>query len=109
MFKIQYSWNIWTSISKLVHNLIVVWNHDFLGAEGLLAQACSLNDSEICLHLCHAYIFTRPRKKEAAKKDKKHTELPSTPEMKTTPDYEGTTITPGNEPEKLQVPFLESQ
>nr|GEV33847.1 ribonuclease H-like domain-containing protein [Tanacetum cinerariifolium] len=56
-----------------------------------------------------AYIFTRPRKKEAAKKDKKHTELPSTPEMKTAPDSEGTAITPGIEPEKLQVPVPESQ
>ncbi|GKD04583.1 hypothetical protein Tco_1179557, partial [Tanacetum coccineum] len=56
-----------------------------------------------------SYIFTRPRKKEAAKKDKKHTELPSTPEMKTAPDSEGTAITPDNEPEKLQVPVPESQ
>ena len=56
-----------------------------------------------------AYIFTRPRKKEAAKKDKKHTELPSTPDIKTTPDSEGTGITPGNEPEKSQVPVPESQ
>ncbi|GKG11948.1 hypothetical protein Tco_0346185, partial [Tanacetum coccineum] len=54
------------------------------------------------------YIFTMLRKKEAAKKDKKHTELPSTPEMETALDYEGTAITPGNDPEKLQVLVSES-
>nr|GEX13048.1 putative zinc finger, CCHC-type [Tanacetum cinerariifolium] len=86
---IKYSWNVLTSILKLVHSLIVVWNHDFLGAEELYAHA--------------SYIFTRLRKKEAAQKDKKHTKLPSTPEMETAPDYKGTAITPGNEPEKLQV------
>ncbi|GJX51667.1 hypothetical protein Tco_0278512 [Tanacetum coccineum] len=56
-----------------------------------------------------AYIFTRLGKKEAAKKYKKQTELPSTPEMKTAPNSEGTAITPSNEPEKLQVPVPESQ
>ncbi|GJX07270.1 hypothetical protein Tco_0195202 [Tanacetum coccineum] len=106
---IKYSWNVWTSILKLVHGLIVVWNHDFLGAEELFAQACSLHDSENSLHLCHAYIFTRLRKKEAAKKDKKHTELPYTHEMEIALDYEGTAITPGNEPEKLQVLVPERQ
>nr|GEV48327.1 putative zinc finger, CCHC-type [Tanacetum cinerariifolium] len=100
---IKYSWNVLTSILKLIHSLIVVWNHGFLGGEELYAHACSLNDSENYLHLCHAYIFTRLRKKEAAKKDKKHTELPSTHEMETAPDYKGTAITPGNKPEKLQV------
>ncbi|GKD47960.1 hypothetical protein Tco_1276936, partial [Tanacetum coccineum] len=56
----------------------------------------------------HIYLQGQERKKKR-KKDKKHTELPSTPEMKTGPDYEGTAITPGNEPEKLQVPVPESQ
>ncbi|PWA55302.1 tetratricopeptide repeat (TPR)-like superfamily protein [Artemisia annua] len=53
---IKYSWNVWTAILKLVQGLIAVWNHDFIGAEELFAQACSLNDSESCLHLCHGAI-----------------------------------------------------
>nr|XP_043629009.1 uncharacterized protein LOC122600366 [Erigeron canadensis] len=56
-----------------------------------------------------AYIFTRPRKKETAKKGKKHTELPSAPEIKTIPDSEGFAATPGYEPEKMQVPIPENR
>ncbi|KAI3495748.1 hypothetical protein L1887_38094 [Cichorium endivia] len=44
-----------------------------------------------------AYIFTRPRKKEAVKKVKKPTEVS---EIKTIPDNEGAVY----EPEKIQVP-----
>ncbi|KAL8265538.1 hypothetical protein R6Q59_023668 [Mikania micrantha] len=47
-----------------------------------------------------AYIFTRPRKKDATKKDKKHTELVSAVEFS---DSERTA--PSQEPE----PTLESQ
>ncbi|KAI3754192.1 hypothetical protein L1987_53970 [Smallanthus sonchifolius] len=43
-----------------------------------------------------AYIFTRPRKKDATKKDKKHTELLSAPDI---PDSERAAITPSHEPE----------
>ncbi|GJW56896.1 hypothetical protein Tco_0103627 [Tanacetum coccineum] len=49
------------------------------------------------------------KKERSSKKDKKHTELPSTPEMENALDYEGTAITPSNEPEKLQVLAPESQ
>ncbi|KAJ0799681.1 hypothetical protein HanPI659440_Chr03g0094251 [Helianthus annuus] len=43
-----------------------------------------------------AYIFTRPRKKDATKRDKKHTELPSAPEIL---DSERPAISPSLEPE----------
>ncbi|GJW20012.1 hypothetical protein Tco_0027448 [Tanacetum coccineum] len=48
------------------------------------------------------------KKERSSEKDKKHTELPSTPEMEIASDYEGTAITPGNEPEKLKVLVPES-
>lgn len=50
---IKYSWNVWMAILKLVQGLIAVWSRDFVGAEEMFAQACSLNDSESCLFLCH--------------------------------------------------------
>ncbi|KAI3757028.1 hypothetical protein L6452_04561 [Arctium lappa] len=53
---IKYSWNVWMAILKLVQGLIAVWDGDFLGAEEFLAHACSLNDSESCLFLCHGAI-----------------------------------------------------
>lgn len=50
---IQYSWNVWMAILKLVQGLIAVSNRDFVAAEDLFAQACSLNSYESCLYLCH--------------------------------------------------------
>lgn len=50
---IKYSW---MAILKLVQGLIAVWDGDFLGAEEFFAHACSLNDSESCLFLCHGAI-----------------------------------------------------
>ncbi|KAI7733146.1 hypothetical protein M8C21_013299, partial [Ambrosia artemisiifolia] len=54
---IKYSWNAWMAILKLVQGLIAVWNRDFVGAEELLAQACSLNGYESCLFLCHDFLL----------------------------------------------------
>ncbi|XP_071737274.1 uncharacterized protein [Rutidosis leptorrhynchoides] len=57
-----------------------------------------------------AYIFTRPRKKEAAKKDKKHsTEHVSSPEIKPVPDSNGAPLAPSYESEKMPAPSPENQ
>ncbi|KAJ9551207.1 hypothetical protein OSB04_015252 [Centaurea solstitialis] len=56
-----------------------------------------------------AYIFTRPRKKESVKKDKKHTEIPSAPEISIIPDSEGAAINPAYEPETRPNPIPENQ
>ncbi|KAL4563826.1 hypothetical protein LXL04_027874 [Taraxacum kok-saghyz] len=48
-----------------------------------------------------AYIFTRPRKKEALKKDKKHAQIH---EIKTIPDYE-----PEKIPDPVSVPVPDNQ
>ncbi|KAM0061737.1 putative tetratricopeptide-like helical domain superfamily [Helianthus debilis subsp. tardiflorus] len=53
---VKYSWNVWMAILKLVQGLIAVWNRDFVGAEELFAQACSLNGYESCLFLCHGAV-----------------------------------------------------
>ncbi|KVI01202.1 uncharacterized protein LOC112500774 [Cynara cardunculus var. scolymus] len=56
-----------------------------------------------------AYIFTRPRKKEAVKKDKKPTEIQSAPEIKIIPDSEGVVATPAYDPENKPIPIPENQ
>ncbi|XP_024971263.1 tetratricopeptide repeat protein SKI3 isoform X2 [Cynara cardunculus var. scolymus] len=53
---IKYSRNAWMAILKFVQGLIAVWDGNFLGAEEFFAHACSLNDSESCLFLCHGAI-----------------------------------------------------
>ncbi|KAI7727182.1 hypothetical protein M8C21_026995, partial [Ambrosia artemisiifolia] len=53
-----------------------------------------------------AYIFTRPRKKDATKKDKKHTELPSAPDIL---DSERPAISPSPEPAPEPESTVESQ
>ncbi|KAF7829441.1 tetratricopeptide repeat protein SKI3 isoform X1 [Senna tora] len=49
-------WKMWMAVYNLVRGLISLQNRDLLSAEELMAQACSLADSESCLHLCHGAI-----------------------------------------------------
>lgn len=51
--EIKNSENMWMAIFSLVQGLIAVWTNDFICAEELLAQACSLGGAESCLFLCH--------------------------------------------------------
>lgn len=51
--EIKNSENMWMAVFSLVQGLIAVWSKDFLCAEELLAQACSLAGAESCLFLCH--------------------------------------------------------
>ncbi|KAG5542662.1 hypothetical protein RHGRI_015710 [Rhododendron griersonianum] len=54
--EIKNSENMWMAIFSLVQGLIAVWTNDFICAEELLAQACSLGGAESCLFLCHGAI-----------------------------------------------------
>lgn len=51
--EIRNSENMWMALFSLMQGLIAVSTNDFLSAEELLAQACSLGVAESCLFLCH--------------------------------------------------------
>ncbi|KAF5747268.1 tetratricopeptide repeat protein 37-like [Tripterygium wilfordii] len=50
------SWDMWMGVFNLVLGLMSMRNQDFLTAEQLLAQACSLVGYESCHCLCHGAI-----------------------------------------------------
>ncbi|KAL6996045.1 hypothetical protein U1Q18_006180 [Sarracenia purpurea var. burkii] len=54
--EIKNSLSMWKAVFNLVQSLIAIWTKDFLYAEELLAQACSLAGAESCLFLCHGSV-----------------------------------------------------
>ncbi|XP_052201463.1 tetratricopeptide repeat protein SKI3 isoform X2 [Diospyros lotus] len=54
--EIKNSLNTWVAVFSLLQGMGAIWNQDFLSAEQLLGQACSLAHDESCLFLCHGAI-----------------------------------------------------
>ncbi|KAL7128860.1 hypothetical protein ABFS83_13G022300 [Erythranthe nasuta] len=52
----QHSRHMWMALFNMVQGLVAIWFGDFVAAEELFAQACSLADGESCLLLCHGAI-----------------------------------------------------